>query len=174
MCVSFLSAHSPSGHGLWRCRGGGKGGPGAGVFLFTAPHTAYPHAFVSGPSFWVAAATGTSWNIPLVLSLTTGDLFVFPPFLTSRIGDLFVPSLGGQVPARHSTGLRSHDGIPQCLSSKWVKLKVLVSVHSPTLHPAVKKCFWDSGVESNQAPCLKLDPEVFKDFMFFVLVYLDA
>lgn len=29
-----------------------------GVFLLT-PHTVCPHAFVSGPSFWVAAATGT-------------------------------------------------------------------------------------------------------------------
>lgn len=150
MCVSFLSTRSPTGHGLWRCRGGGGGEcAGAGVFLFTAPHTAYPHAFVSGPSFWVAAATGTSWNIPLVLNLTTGDLFVFPPLLTSRFGDLFILPLGGQVPARRSIGLSSHDGVPQRLFSKWVNTEsAAFCVHSLNLHPAGKKCFW--GLVLNQ------------------------
>lgn len=49
------------------------------------------------------------WTWPLV------DLFVFPPLLASRYGDLFIP-----LPARHNNGLRSRNDTPQRLFSKWV------------------------------------------------------
>lgn len=112
--VRVFSEHSQP-HWAWSVEVPRQGG----VFLFTAPHMAYPHAFVSGPSFWVAAATGTSWNTPNVLNLTTGG-FIFPPLLTSRLGDLFIPSMGGQVPARHNDGLCSRNDTPHRLFSKWV------------------------------------------------------
>lgn len=76
--VRVFSEHSQP-HWAWGC------GSAGGVFLFTAPHMASPHAFVSGPSFWVAAATGTSWNTPLVLNLTTGGFVCFPTFIDIQI-----------------------------------------------------------------------------------------
>lgn len=65
MCMLFHGGHCPVRHG---------GALGAGGFL-TTPHTSCPHAFVSGPGFWVAAATGMSLNTLLNLNLTSG----YPP-----------------------------------------------------------------------------------------------
>lgn len=89
--VRVFSEHSRP-HWAWAVEVPRLGAPGAGVIYFRYPPHSYPHAFVSAPSFCIAAATGIGWDSPLVLNLTTGDL-LFSPLLTPRFGGLF-PSFG--------------------------------------------------------------------------------
>lgn len=112
MCVSFLNTP----HWAWAVEM-----LGPGVFIFTTPHK-LTLAFVSAPSFWVAAATVTGWKGPFVLNLTTGDLIVFSPLLTPRFGCLFSSFLWvARRQARHSVGLSSQgEPLPLCVFPRWV------------------------------------------------------
>lgn len=119
MCMLFLSPRSPIGHGLWRCRG--RGLLGLGVFI-SLPPTACPHAFVAGPSFWVAAATGTSWNILLVANLTTGYFFPSPLWVLT-FSDPFILAPGGQCQLVTALVSVLIVKFPRCLFSRWCRYR---------------------------------------------------
>lgn len=160
MCMSFLSTPGPIGYGAVEVPR--LGALGAGSIYFCYPPQAYPHAFVSAPSFCVAAATGRGWDVPLALNLTTGDLFVFSPLLTPGLGNplsFFV----WVVKCQPDTALVSvlTMSLSQCLFSRWVNTGSSSLYSHFIFHP------------SSWALCLRLGQEVYKDFGSFVLMRLE-
>lgn len=151
-------AEHPRPHWAWAVEVLRLGAPGARGIYLRYPPQAYPRAFVSVPSFCVAAATSIGWDIPLALNLTTGDLFVFSPLLTPRFGGPFSSFLW-VVRCQPDIALVSvlRMSLPQCLFSPWVSTgRAGCSVQSLHLPSICEEMLMESGIESSRALCLRL------------------